>query len=107
MVDLLRWGLDVDYPTKVSSNGGRFRYKDDRETPDTQVISYDFKEEISMSWEGAFNEDISTALLDHDLPEDLLLFVGGVHGSFNVKYSLEILNFNSYFIFNVFMISSL
>lgn len=52
MVDLLRWGLGVDYPIRVSSNGGRFRYNDDWETPDTQVISYDFKENISMTWEG-------------------------------------------------------
>lgn len=51
-VDLMRWGLGVDYPVKVSSNGGRFRYKDDWETPDTQVITIDFKENVSMSWEG-------------------------------------------------------
>lgn len=52
MIDLLRWGLNVDYPTKVSSNGGRFHFKDDWETPDTQVINIDFKEGVSMSWEG-------------------------------------------------------
>ena len=52
MIDLLRWGLEVDYPVKVSSNGGRYRYQDDWETPDTQVISLDFKEGVSMTWEG-------------------------------------------------------
>ena len=52
MIDLLRWGMQVDYPTKVSSNGGRYRYQDDWETPDTQVINLDFKEGLSMSWEG-------------------------------------------------------
>lgn len=52
MIDLLRWGFDVDYPVKVSSNGGRYRYKDDWEAPDTQVINLDFKEGISMTWEG-------------------------------------------------------
>ena len=51
-IDLLRWGMGVDYPVKVSSNGGRYRYKDDWETPDTQVISLDFKEGVSMTWEG-------------------------------------------------------
>jgi predicted dehydrogenase len=51
-VDLLRWGMGVDYPVKVSSNGGRYRYDDDWETPDTQVISLDFNEGVSMSWEG-------------------------------------------------------
>lgn len=52
MIDLLRWGFDVDYPVKVSSNGGRYRYKDDWEAPDMQVINLDFKEGISMTWEG-------------------------------------------------------
>lgn len=52
MIDLLRWGFGVDYPIKVSSNGGRYRYQDDWETPDTQVINLDFKEGISMTWEG-------------------------------------------------------
>lgn len=52
MVDLLRWGMNVDYPVKVSSNGGRYCYKDDWETPDTQVINIDFKEGLTMSWEG-------------------------------------------------------
>ncbi|MBN2639405.1 MAG: Gfo/Idh/MocA family oxidoreductase [Bacteroidales bacterium] len=52
MIDLLRWGLNVDYPVKVGSNGGRYRYNDDWETPDTQVINLDFKEGVSMSWEG-------------------------------------------------------
>jgi predicted dehydrogenase len=52
MIDMLRWGLDVDYPVKVSSNGGRYRYQDDWETPDTQVINLDFNEGVSMSWEG-------------------------------------------------------
>lgn len=52
MIDLLRWGLGVNYPVKVSSNGGRFHYKDDWETPDTQVINLDFRENVSMTWEG-------------------------------------------------------
>lgn len=52
MIDLLRWGLNVDYPVKVSSNGGRFHFSDDWETPDTQVINLDFKEKVSMTWEG-------------------------------------------------------
>jgi len=52
MIDMLRWGLEVDYPSKVSSNGGRYRYQDDWETPDTQVINLDFKEGVSMTWEG-------------------------------------------------------
>jgi len=52
MVDLMRWGLGVDYPFRISSNGGRYRYKDDWETPDTQVISMDFDDGVTMTWEG-------------------------------------------------------
>lgn len=52
MVDLARWGLGVDYPIKVSSNGGRYRYKDDWETPDTQVINLEFENNTFMTWEG-------------------------------------------------------
>ena len=52
MVDLARWGLQVEYPTKVSSNGGRFMYQDDWETPDTQVINLEFENKSMISWEG-------------------------------------------------------
>ncbi len=52
MLDLMRWGLQVEYPTKVSSNGGRYHYKDDWETPDTQVINLEFGDKCSMTWEG-------------------------------------------------------
>lgn len=52
MVDLARWGLNVDYPVRVTSAGGRYRYQDDWETPDTQVITLDFDNKTSISWEG-------------------------------------------------------
>jgi predicted dehydrogenase len=52
MVDLARWGLGVDYPTKVTSSGGRYRYQDDWETPDTQVLSLEFGDKGTITWEG-------------------------------------------------------
>ncbi|TDQ77132.1 Gfo/Idh/MocA family protein [Sphingobacterium yanglingense] len=52
MVDLARWGLQVDYPTRVSSNGGRYAYQDDWQTPDTQVISLEFGPDKMITWEG-------------------------------------------------------
>ena len=48
----MRWGLGVEYPTQVTSSGGRYRYKDDWETPDTQVINLEFANNTFMSWEG-------------------------------------------------------
>jgi predicted dehydrogenase len=50
-VDLMRWGLGVNYPTRVVSTGGRYHYRDDWETPDTQVISLDFESNKTMTWE--------------------------------------------------------
>ena len=52
MVDLMRWGLEVDYPSSVHSAGGRYRYKDDWQTPDTQVITWKFPNNTLMEWEG-------------------------------------------------------
>lgn len=52
MVDLARWGLQVDYPTRVSSNGGRYAYDDDWETPDTQTINIEFGPDKMITWEG-------------------------------------------------------
>jgi predicted dehydrogenase len=52
MVDIARWGLGVDYPTKVTSAGGRYRYQDDWQTPDTQVMTLEFGNKTSITWEG-------------------------------------------------------
>ena len=51
-LDVMRWGLGVDFPTKVTSAGGRFAFKDDWETPDTQTITYEFSNNTAMLWEG-------------------------------------------------------
>lgn len=52
MVDLARWGLGVEYPTKVTSAGGRYAFQDDWQTPDTQVITMEFNNNTSITWEG-------------------------------------------------------
>jgi predicted dehydrogenase len=51
-LDVMRWGLGVDYPIQVSSGGGRFHFKDDWETPDTQTITYNFPNNTGCTWEG-------------------------------------------------------
>lgn len=51
-VDLARWGLGVEYPVRVTSAGGRYRYDDDWETPDTQVINLEFDNRSAITWEG-------------------------------------------------------
>ena len=51
-IDVIRWGLGVDYPTHVSSEGARFAFKDDWETPDTQIIDLRFGDDCLVTWEG-------------------------------------------------------
>lgn len=51
-IDVARWGLGIDYPSKVSSVGGRYYFKDDWETPDTQIITFECEKGVSLVWEG-------------------------------------------------------
>jgi predicted dehydrogenase len=51
-IDVSRWGLGLKYPTAVRSVGGRYRFQDDQETPDTHVVSFDFGGAASIVWEG-------------------------------------------------------
>ena len=43
-VDVARWGLNLDpqTPVKVSSSGGKYLFDDDMETPDTQIVTWEF-----------------------------------------------------------------
>lgn len=51
-LDCMRWFMGVDFPTKVTSAGGRFAYSgDDWETPDTQSVAFEFEGNRSMVWE--------------------------------------------------------
>ena len=51
-IDCCRWFLGVDYPVQVTSSGGRYAFKDDWQTPDTQVASFEFENNKAISWEG-------------------------------------------------------
>ncbi|SDE30884.1 Gfo/Idh/MocA family protein [Niabella drilacis] len=50
-VDVARWGLGVDFPIRVSSMGGRYQYKDDWETPDTQIVTLEYPGNVMLMWE--------------------------------------------------------
>jgi len=90
MVDLARWGLDVNYPTSVSSTGGRFRYQDDWETPDTQVINLQFGNKAMISWEGRScnsknNESNSTGVIFYAENGSLLIESSNSYKIFDLK----------------------
>ncbi|HSW46403.1 MAG TPA: Gfo/Idh/MocA family oxidoreductase [Phycisphaerae bacterium] len=41
-LDIARWVVGKEYPAGASGTGGIFFFKDDQETPDTQVVTWDF-----------------------------------------------------------------
>jgi predicted dehydrogenase len=51
-IDVCRWGLGVDFPLTVESTGGRYRYEDDQETPDTNLVTYTFEGRKAIHWNG-------------------------------------------------------
>ena len=50
-VDIARWALDVDYPKRVTADGGRYAFQDDWQFPDTMVTSFDYGDKL-LTWEG-------------------------------------------------------
>lgn len=50
-LDIARWGLGVDLPRRVTCGGKRYFHRDDWETPDTMLATFDFGEQ-GIFWEG-------------------------------------------------------
>jgi predicted dehydrogenase len=50
-IDVCRWALGVDWPRRVVASGGRYHFQDDWETPDTQVITWDYDAGKTITWE--------------------------------------------------------
>jgi predicted dehydrogenase len=49
-LDLARWVLGLDAPTRITCGGGKNFYDDDQQTPDTQVAVFDFPG-TTLIWE--------------------------------------------------------
>ena len=50
MLDVARWGLGVELPTRVAAAGGRFHVRADQEIPDTLSVDYAFGS-ATITWE--------------------------------------------------------
>jgi predicted dehydrogenase len=61
-LDVARWGLGVNYPSKVTSLAGRLHYpeQDDWEFYDTQNITIEFPEKKIITWEALSGLNVST-----------------------------------------------
>ena len=51
-IDVCRWMLGADFPSKVTSSGGRYQFDDDWQFTDTQIASFEFDGGATISWEG-------------------------------------------------------
>lgn len=47
-MDVARWGLGLDLPDNAFSEGGKFAYNDDQETPNTQIAVFRYPEKELM-----------------------------------------------------------
>jgi predicted dehydrogenase len=68
-VDVCRWALDVDYPQRITSTGGRYQFKDDWQFYDTLTTSFAYPDKM-ISWEGKscqgmkfYNRDRGAAIM--------------------------------------------
>jgi predicted dehydrogenase len=43
-IDLARWGMKRGLPNRIHSTGGRYGYKDQGQTPNTQIVTYGFSD---------------------------------------------------------------
>jgi predicted dehydrogenase len=50
-VDVCRWALGVDFPTRLTAAGGRYHFEDDWQFYDTLVTNFDYGDRM-ISWEG-------------------------------------------------------
>jgi predicted dehydrogenase len=50
-VDVCRWALGVDYPQRITANGGRYQFKDDWQFYDTLVTNFTYDDKL-ICWDG-------------------------------------------------------
>ncbi len=89
MIDVCRWGLQAEHPQSVSSTGGRYRFKDDQETPDTNLVTIQYPDRKSIVWEGLSCNQMPEKSLPADIvflgENGSLSIAGGSYKVFDIK----------------------
>jgi predicted dehydrogenase len=49
-IDVCRWALGVDFPERISAQGGRYHFKDDWQFYDTLVTNFEYPDKL-ISWD--------------------------------------------------------
>jgi predicted dehydrogenase len=49
-IDVARWALDVDYPSRITASGGRYAYQDDWQFYDTLNTGFEYDDKV-IAWE--------------------------------------------------------
>lgn len=81
LLDVARWGLDVNWPDRVQALGGKYAFDDATETPDTLNVQFGF-DRRSIQWEhrlwsGHAPEGRSSAVAFHGTRGVLVIDRGG------------------------------
>jgi predicted dehydrogenase len=58
-VDVCRWALNADFPSRVTASGGRYHFQDDWQFYDTLVTNFDYGDKM-ISWEGKSCQGMKT-----------------------------------------------
>jgi predicted dehydrogenase len=83
-LDILRWGLQVEHPQRVTYNGGRYWFEDKQETPDTGTAVFDFGK-VGMEWVQSSSHPRSA---EKPLGECLFYGEGGTFAASNSSWTI-------------------
>ncbi|MGC2297557.1 MAG: Gfo/Idh/MocA family oxidoreductase [Acidobacteriaceae bacterium] len=49
-IDVCRWALGADYPSRITASGGRYHFKDDWQFYDTLLTNYEYEDKL-IAWD--------------------------------------------------------
>ena len=89
IVDIARWAMNKELPVKVSSAGGRFGYKDQAQTPNTQTSQFTYADGTLLTFEvrnlAALVAEKNLRIADHTFFYELLREQGRIVGRLEAR----------------------